>query len=87
MISTPEISIPLAPAVGYLQLGAKPFARVFVDGKEVGTLPMRPLELAEGKHLVRFLHPDYQPVQRTVTIRKGEGAKLFVDFTLDGIAK
>jgi serine/threonine protein kinase len=82
-----ENSRPPTPGVGYLQLGAKPYALVIVDGKEVGTLPMRALELTEGKHVVRFLHPDYQPLQRVVTIRKGEGTKLFVDFTLDGIAK
>ncbi len=73
--------------VGYLQLGARPYARVTIDGKDAGTLPMGPVELAEGKHVVHLLHPDYQPLQRTVTIRAAETVKLFVDWSLDGIAK
>jgi serine/threonine-protein kinase len=85
--STPEASLPAALAVGHLQLGAKPYARVSVDGKEVGTLPMGPVELSPGKHVVRFVHPDFQPLQRTVTIRPGETLKLFIDWSMDGIAK
>jgi hypothetical protein len=36
---------------------------------------------------VRFTHPDYQPLQRVITVRPGETSKLFIDFALDGIAK
>ena len=81
----PEAAPP--PAKGTLQLGAKPYASVLIDGKDAGTLPLAPLQLPEGRHVVRFLHPGYQPLQRTVTIRAGETVKLFVDWSLDGIAR
>jgi serine/threonine-protein kinase len=89
---SPESSLTASNAAssvssGFLQLGAKPYATVFIDGKEAGTLPMKPLELGEGRHVVRLVHPDYQPWQRTVTIRKGETSKLFLDWSLDGIPK
>jgi hypothetical protein len=74
-------------ATGLLQLGAKPYADVIVDGRPMGTTPMSPLTLAAGSHVVRLLHPDYQPFQRRITIRPGETTKLFVDFALDGIPK
>jgi serine/threonine-protein kinase len=84
---TPAPTLIPVEAVGLLQLGAAPYAQVTVDGKEAGTLPFRPIELAAGRHIVRLVHPNYQPLQRTVTIRPGETTKLFVDWSLDGIAK
>jgi serine/threonine-protein kinase len=68
-------------------VGARPFADIVIDGREVGSLPLPPLELAEGRHVVRFVHPDYQPLHRTVVVRAGETVKLFVDLSLDGIAR
>lgn len=83
--------VPAAPVsvetTGYLQLGAVPYAQVTVDGRDVGVLPMKPLLLVAGRHVVRFVHPDYQPLQRIVTVRAAETTKLFLDFGLDGIPK
>jgi serine/threonine-protein kinase len=74
-------------ATGRLQLGASPYAQVTVDGKDAGTLPLRPLELAPGPHVVRFAHPSYRPLERTVTIRAGETTKVFVNWSVDGIPR
>ncbi len=87
--AAPESSTPpAATATGYLELGAAPFAEVTVDGKEGGMIAgTKTLELAVGRHVVRFLHRDYRPLQRIVTILPGKTMKVFVDFGLDGIAK
>jgi serine/threonine-protein kinase len=71
-------------AHGYVRVDAAPWARISVDGKEVGVTPIgKPLELAEGTHVVRFEHDWYQPVERTVDVVPG-GADaapiLLVDF-------
>ena len=78
-----------APApVGYLQIRAAPFAQVTVDGNDHGTVSNpEPMALGPGRHVVRFLHPAYQPLQRIITIRPGETVNVFVDLKLDGIAK
>lgn len=74
--------------VGYLQIEAAPFAQVTVDGKDNGRISAaRTLELGPGRHVIRLIHHDYQPLQRIVTIKSGETVRVFVDLKLDGIAR
>ena len=48
---------------GYVRVDAHPWARIFVDNKEVGTTPLaRPIEVAEGAHTFRFEHDWYVPI-------------------------
>jgi hypothetical protein len=57
---------------GYVRVDAHPWARVFVDNHEVGVTPMaKPLELREGKHVVRFEHDWYTPVERPIEVVAG----------------
>jgi hypothetical protein len=70
-----------------VRIGVKPYAEVFVDGKSVGTTPLGALTLSAGPHTIRLVHPDFQPLQRKLTIRPGESARLTVDLALDGIPK
>jgi eukaryotic-like serine/threonine-protein kinase len=57
---------------GYVRVDAHPWARIFVDDKEVGTTPMaKPLELKEGPHVVRFEHDWYQPLERPIEVVAG----------------
>jgi serine/threonine-protein kinase len=57
---------------GYLRLDAKPWARIFVDDREVGITPMaKALELREGSHKVRFEHDWYEPVERSIMVVSG----------------
>lgn len=76
-----------AEGTGTLRIGVKPYAEVFVDGKSVGTTPLGLLTLAAGDHTVRLVHPDFQPLQRKITIRPGDAARLIVDLALDGVPK
>ena len=51
-----------------------------MDGAEVGTTPaLRTVELPPGDHVVQLVHPDYQPLQRRVTIVSGENYDLQVN--------
>ncbi len=81
------VAPPVQPAEGTLRIGVRPYAEVYVDGRPVGSTPMRPLRLPPGSYVVRLSHPDYQPLMRKVTIRAGEQRTLEVDLTLDGIRK
>ena len=54
---------------GYLRIDAHPWARVFVDGIEVGVTPVNDaFELREGAHKVRFEHDWYEPVEKSIVI-------------------
>jgi serine/threonine-protein kinase len=65
----------------------RPYARVSVDGRDVGSTPMRPLSLDGGLHTVSLVHPDFQPFVRKVRILPGETTSLVVDLALDAIPK
>jgi len=57
---------------GYLKLDAYPWARIFVDGEEVGVTPMtKVIPLREGAHKIRFEHDWYEPVERSIAIAAG----------------
>ncbi|MCA1828538.1 MAG: protein kinase [Myxococcales bacterium] len=61
-------------AKGELVLLVRPWAKVEVDGREVGVTPLNePLMLAAGDHKVRLINPDLQKdVVRTVHITASE---------------
>ena len=75
---------------GWLKLHAFPWARVSVDGKELGATPLdRPVELTEGPHVVRFEHVAYATVEKRLEIASGSSDApqlLGVDFCRDKIA-
>ena len=82
-----EVPTTAQASTGTVRIGVKPYAEVFVDGKSVGTTPLGALTLSAGPHTFRLVHPDFQPLQRKLTVRAGESAKLTVDLTLDGIPR
>jgi hypothetical protein len=60
------------PGHGFVRINALPWARIAIDGLPYGTTPIaQPFELKEGRHVVRFEHDWYQPVERTVDIVEG----------------
>jgi serine/threonine-protein kinase len=72
---------------GFLQLRVKPWAAVTIDEAYVGTTPLQPLPLSPGGHTVRLTHPDYKPLQRKVTIRPGDTARLEIDLAWEAVPK
>ncbi len=74
-------------STGSLRLLVVPPSQVTVDATELGTLSVREIALAPGPHVVRILHPDYEPLQRKVTIRAGERAELVIDLSEKGIRR
>jgi serine/threonine-protein kinase len=82
---------PAPPAIagetGQLQVIARPWAEVTVDGAAVGTTPFRPLKLPAGSHTVLFSHPDYKPFRRQVVVRANETTRLEVDLPEEAFKK
>jgi predicted Ser/Thr protein kinase len=76
-----------AAVTGILRLLVVPEARVSIDGTSLGAVSRREIALAPGTHTVRFEHPDYQPLQRRVTIREGDTESLVMDLAEKGIRR
>ncbi|MBA3462755.1 MAG: serine/threonine protein kinase [Deltaproteobacteria bacterium] len=69
--ATPHTSVTINQTVGrgFIRLHAYPWAKVSIDGKPQGETPIdKPIELADGKHTVKFEHPWYVPVERTIEV-------------------
>src|SRR5712664_159821 len=66
----PAAEPPVVTAKGELVLLIRPWAKVEVDGTEIGVTPLNgPLMLAAGEHTVRLVNPDLgKDVTRTVRI-------------------
>jgi len=76
-----------APERGGLKLIVSPAAEVVLDGTSLGSVSLRELTLAPGRHVVRILHPEYEPLQRVVTVRAGIDTSLVIDLREKGIRK
>jgi hypothetical protein len=72
---------------GMLRLLVVPAAEVTVDGTPLGLVSRRELSLPPGTHTVRIEHPDYQPLQRRVSLRVGVIESLVVDLAEKGIRR
>ena len=78
---------PAAKALASLQIRVRPWAQVSVDDEIVGTTPFAPLSLSPGPHSLAFVHPDFKPVRRKVTLSAGKTLKVDLDMTLDAVPK
>jgi serine/threonine-protein kinase len=78
------------PGKGFVRADARPWANIFVDGQLVGTTPLgKPLQITEGKHVIKFDHDWYLPVERTIDVEAGgpEAAlAIGVDFEAQHVA-
>jgi serine/threonine-protein kinase len=64
---------------GFLNVFAEPWANVVIDGRRVGTTPLRSVALAAGSHQIRLEHPARRPVEKAVVISSGRTELLDVD--------
>ncbi len=88
--ATPATTLPpatLAAEKGGLKLIVSPAAEVQLDGASLGSVSLKELSLSPGRHVVRVLHPDYEPLQRVVTVRAGIDTPLVIDLREKGIRK
>jgi hypothetical protein len=74
-------SVPVELPQSLLNLSATPAARVWIDGREIGSTPINQLALPVGQHEVRFEHPQYGERRMTVLVRVGATTQAAVDFT------
>jgi eukaryotic-like serine/threonine-protein kinase len=72
---------------GLLQIGVRPWARVTVDGREVGTTPLDRITLPAGRHVVGLRHPAYEAVEKELVVTEGQTTRLIFDFTSGGVPR
>ncbi len=71
----------LTASVGYLKIIVNPWAKIYVDGKPMGSSPpLDNLELKPGTYKIKIENPAYRAVTKTVTITAGTTTTLQHDF-------
>ncbi len=76
--------------VGTLMLNASPWARIRIDGRDIGvtTPTVEPLRLPAGRHRVELYNPELElDAAFEVEIRAGETLKRFVDLRREGVQR
>ncbi len=69
-----------APRPGWIDARISPWADIFVDGRKVGTTPMKPFELSAGPHTIELRNGELEvKTTRQVRVRSGETQTLRVD--------
>ena len=67
---------------GFLQVVVDPWAEVFVDGRLLTVTPTAErFMLSPGRHFVKLVHPQYQPVTKEIRIERGKLSRLKVALT------
>lgn len=69
----------LAPN-GRVNINARPWANVSVDGRSLGQTPLADVTLSVGRHAVVFQHPQYGERRETVVVTANGVAHVGVDF-------
>ncbi|MBX3250336.1 MAG: protein kinase [Myxococcales bacterium] len=79
-----EVGAEVAPSRGSLTVHATPWAEVSVDGRSLGTTPIRRVSLAPGNHTLVFENP---PLGRTlrvpVRVEAGGNVRVLADLDAD----
>jgi serine/threonine-protein kinase len=68
----PPLSEAKGPGFGRLQVNCRPWARVLVDGRDVGTTPIKSIKVRAGKRRVTLLN-DERGYERTFTVHVPRG--------------
>ncbi len=76
------------PGRGFIVVRALPWARVSIDGESLGVTPLaKPIEIADGDHVVRFEHDWFVPIEIPVAVPSGpasEALPVEVHFCTEG---
>lgn len=70
-----------ATGSGELRVNTRPWSRVYVGDRLLGTTPLGGVSLPAGRANLRFVDRDGETHRRSVTIRQGERETLFLDFS------
>ncbi len=80
--SAPKVQkrVVMPTVTGTMSLNAEPWAEVTIDGRGVGTTPLRELSLSAGFHQLRLVHPPQSlRYETTFEVKAQKKQKMFID--------
>lgn len=79
VVATPKPT-PKAATFGTLEVNAKPWAKVSLDGKVIGQTPIKGYRIASGSYRLVLEHPTHGRVERQIRVQADETERVIVDF-------
>ncbi|MFH1017911.1 MAG: serine/threonine-protein kinase [Pseudomonadota bacterium] len=82
-VSHEVVDIVLKPIVmkyGIISMGANPWAKVWIDGKEIGDTQIVNYKVTAGTHVIEFTNPHFPSIRRKVNVLEGRNQAILVDF-------
>ncbi len=76
-----HLAVPFELPLGTININARPWAEVFVDGQRVGETPVASLAIPVGAHEIVFRHPDHGERRMSVMVKIGVPGRVSLDFT------
>jgi len=73
-------TLTVAAPTGRVNINARPWANVAVDGRSLGETPLSDVTLPLGRHTVVFQHPDYGERRETIVVSANGVGHIGVDF-------
>lgn len=70
--ATTIVDVPLVPRPARVTIESVRGARVAVDGRPVGTVPIAPQELPAGRHVISISMRGREPIAREVVVTRGQ---------------
>lgn len=80
-IANPDPGIIKIIEKGFVALVVRPWARVFIDGEDIGVTPFGRIELPSGKHNFIFVNPSFPSYTQPLEVESGVTDTLKVDLT------
>jgi hypothetical protein len=82
--ATELVSVELVPVPAHLAITIENGAKVAINGRDVGTAPLSPLDLAAGQYLIAATRRGREPVVRELTLARAESKTLDMPMTATG---
>jgi type II secretory pathway component PulL len=70
-----------------LQITALPYAELSESGTSLGRVTVENIMLSAGRHALRLVHPEYEPLNRVVNVPEGKTVRLTIDWAEIGIRR
>ncbi|MBC8204593.1 MAG: serine/threonine protein kinase [FCB group bacterium] len=77
-----RIAADLTIEFGRLEFAVVPWSYLIIDDIERGVLPMaKPIFIQSGEHIIRFRHPHFDDIVKTISVTAGETLLVEADFS------
>jgi len=81
------VATPAEADLGIVDVRIRPWAELTVDGRKLGPTSEQRLVLPAGAHALTFVHPDFEPLRRRITLQSAERRVVSIDLKDEAVPR